>query len=181
VAAICVFCASARALGEPWRGVARDAGTELVRRGHTLVSGGARIGLMGEVASAVRSAGGFTVGVMAEQLVNSEVSDPDSDEQIVTADLATRKTVMMEKSDAFLVLPGGLGTLDELFEVWTTAGLGLHRKPVTVVDVDGFYHGLLVWLERLVQAGFVKRSAVDLLLVTGSVTTAMDAIEARLR
>jgi uncharacterized protein (TIGR00730 family) len=180
VAAICVFCASATGLDERWLRLARQAGTELVRRGHTLVSGGGRVGMMGAVAAATRAAGGFTLGVMPQPLITREAADLDADEQVITPDLATRKTVMIEKSDAFLALPGGLGTLDELFEVWTTAALGLHRKPVAVVDVAGCYAGLLGWLQTLVPAGFVRRQALDLLIVADSIVAALDAIEVRL-
>jgi uncharacterized protein (TIGR00730 family) len=119
VAAVCVFCASSRTLDERWLKLAGETGAELARRGHVLVSGGGRVGMMGEVAVAARAAGGHTVGVMPQPLVAREISDLDADEQVITPDLATRKTMMLARSDAFLTLPGGLGTLDELFEVWT--------------------------------------------------------------
>jgi hypothetical protein len=180
VAAICVFCASSRTLPQRWLDLASRTGEELARRGHTLVSGGGRVGMMGAVAVAARAHGAHTLGVIPEQLLVREVADLDADEQVVTPDLATRKTVMIERSDAFLTLPGGLGTLDELFEVWTTAGLDLHRKPMVLLDVDGCYQGLLFWLRELVEPGFVRKDALDLLIVADSVPAAFDAIESRL-
>jgi hypothetical protein len=133
--------------------------------------------MMGSVATAARAAGGRTVGVMPKSLVALEVSDLDADEQVITPDLATRKSVMISKSDAFLTLRGGLGTLDELFEVWTLGALGFHGKPFVLVDVDGFYAGLVSWLRGLVPGGFARASAVELLVVVGSVAAGLDEIE----
>jgi uncharacterized protein (TIGR00730 family) len=118
--------------------------------------------------------------VIPDALVALEVADNDSDELVVTADLASRKNLLIDKSDAFLVLPGGLGTLDELFEVWTTATLRLHRKPVALVDADGCYAGLVSWLAELVDRRFVRREALELLLVADTVPVALDAIEGKL-
>jgi len=181
VGAICVFCGSSRTLDQHWLDLATRTGELIARRGHTLVSGGGRVGMMGAVAMGARAAGGYTIGVMPEDLVAREIADPDADEQIVTDTLGARKSVMIDKSDAFLTLPGGLGTLDELFEVWTTASLGLHRKPLVLLDADGFYAGLTGWLSGLVGAGFARMAAVDGLIVVDSVPAALDAIEARLR
>lgn len=136
--------------------------------------------MMGAVAVGARAGGGHTIGVIPEALVALEVADNDSDELVVTADLAARKTLLIDKSDAFLVLPGGLGTLDELFEVWTTAALRLHRQPVALVDADGCYAGLVSWLAELVDRRFVRREALELLLVADTVPVALDAIEGRL-
>ena len=131
--------------------------------------------MMGTVAAGARAAGAHTVGVMPESMMPLEIADADADEFLVTDGMASRKTLMIERSDAFLVLPGGLGTLDELFEVWTTGMLGLHDKPVVLLDPDGFYTGLLEWLRGLVAPGFVRASALDRLRV---VHTVADAVEA---
>ncbi len=147
MAAICVFCASSRTLDQRWLDLAAETGAELARRGHTLVSGGGCVGMMGALADGARSAGGRTVGVIPQSLVDLEVADLASDELLVTDSMASRKTLMIDKSDAFLTLPGGLGTLDELFEVWTTATLALHAKPMVLIDTDGFYRPLLDWLD----------------------------------
>lgn len=180
MAAIGVFCASSRTLDQRWLDLATATGRELAARGHTLVSGGGCVGMMGALADGARAAGGYTLGVIPQPLVDLEVADTHSDELVVTDGMASRKTLMIEKSDAFITLPGGLGTLDELFEVWTTAVLGMHRKPVVVVDVDGFYQGLLSWLDALADTEFVRWSAREMLIVVDSVPAALDAVEARL-
>ena len=99
--------------------------------------------MMGAVADGARAGGAHTLGVIPQSLVDLEVADTSADELIVTADMGARKNLMIDRSDAFITLPGGLGTLDELFEVWTTATLDLHRKPIVLLDPDGFYDGLL--------------------------------------
>ncbi|MFC7548171.1 TIGR00730 family Rossman fold protein [Plantactinospora sp. GCM10030261] len=180
MAAICVFCASSRVLDKRWLDLATETGRELARRGHTVVSGGGCVGMMGALADGARTGGGRTFGVIPQALVDLEVADVHADELVVTDDMLGRKAVMIEKSDAFLTLPGGLGTMDELFEVWTTATIGIHRKPVVLLDVDGFYRGLLDWLAGLAGTGFVGARALDTLVVVDSVAAALDAMEARL-
>jgi len=180
VAAICVFCASSTTLQPRWLELAGQVGVALADRGHVLVSGGGRVGMMGAVTEGARSGGGRTVGVIPQTLVDLEVADTASDELVVTDGMASRKILMMEKSDAFLVLPGGLGTLDELFEVWTTATLDLHRKPIVLLDPNRFYSGLLGWLNGLADTEFVRRAAMDLVTVVDTVPAALDAIEASL-
>src|SRR5262249_37562608 len=150
-------------------------GARLAAAGHTLVSGGGRVGMMGTVAEGARAGGAHTLGGMAQVLIIREVADLDADELITTADLAERKTLMMAKADAFLVLPGGIGTLDELFEGWTTASLDMHTKPVVLLNVDGFYTGLVDWLDGLVAAGFVRGRALARLSVVDSVDEALAA------
>ncbi|NUT36370.1 MAG: TIGR00730 family Rossman fold protein [Hamadaea sp.] len=147
MAAICVFCSGKSDAPEPFFALARATGADLAREGHSLVYGGGGLGMMGELAKAARGAGVRVVGVMPEGLVARERASHDVDELIVSADLATRKEIMIAKADAFLILPGGLGTLDELFEVWTTGPqLRQHAKPIVLVDADGFYAGLVDWL-----------------------------------
>ncbi|MFI7437708.1 TIGR00730 family Rossman fold protein [Micromonospora haikouensis] len=180
MAAICVFCASSRTLDQRWLDLAAETGREIARRGHTLVSGGGCVGMMGAVVDGARSAGGRTVGVIPQSLVDLEVADLASDELLVTASMADRKTLMIEKSDAFLTLPGGLGTLDELFEVWTTATLALHTKPMVLVDADGFYRPLLDWLTTLTDRHFLKPAGQDLLLVADTVPDALTTLESHL-
>ncbi|MBO4206101.1 TIGR00730 family Rossman fold protein [Micromonospora echinofusca] len=180
MAAICVFCASSRTLDQRYLDLARFTGEEIGRRGHTLVSGGGCVGMMGAVADGARAAGAPTVGVIPQALVDLEVADLASSELVVTDGMASRKTAMIDKSDAFLTLPGGLGTLDELFEVWTTATLAMHTKPMVLVDSEGFYRPLTEWLARLTGEGFIRPAGLDLLTVVDSVPAALDAIEARL-
>ncbi|SCG57389.1 LOG family protein [Micromonospora inositola] len=180
MAAICVFCASSRTLDRRWLDLAAETGAELARRGHTLVSGGGCVGMMGALADGARAAGGPTLGVIPQALVDLEVADLASDELLVTDGMASRKTLMIDKSDAFITLPGGLGTLDELFEVWTTATLAMHAKPMVLVDADGFYRPLVDWLNALAEQHFLKPAGLHLLTVVSTVPEALDALESRL-
>jgi uncharacterized protein (TIGR00730 family) len=177
MAAIGVFCASSRLVGPEQLDLGRAVGAALAKRGHTLVWGGGRAGIMGSLAEGARSAGGRTVGVIPQTLVDREIADTQADELVVTDGMAARKIVLIARSDAFLVLPGGLGTLDELFEVWTTATLGLHAKPIVLLDVDGFYADLVSWINGLVERGFVGSDSVDLVHVARSMDEALDAVE----
>ncbi len=180
MAAICVFCGSSNTLEQRWLDLAAETGRVIGERGHTLVSGGGCVGMMGTVAGGARAGGAHTLGIIPQCLVDLEVADTAADELVVTDDMGGRKDVMIDRSDAFLVLPGGLGTLDELFEVWTTATLGVHHKPIVVLDPDGFYDGLMTWLNGLVATKFVRASAMDTVLIARSVPDALDAIEAAL-
>ncbi|GAA0802891.1 LOG family protein [Spirilliplanes yamanashiensis] len=178
MAAVLVFCGSSTALDPEYLELAAETGRELARRGHTLVSGGGRVGMMGAVAEGARSGGAPTLGVIPQSLVDLEVADTASDELLITESMNERKDLMLAKSDAIITLPGGLGTLDELFEVWTTATLGVHRKPIVLLDPDGFYAGLLAWLRAATDARFVRPAALDLVTLATSVGAAFDAIEA---
>ena len=177
MAAICVFCASSTRIDSRWLDLAREVGEELAKRGHQVVSGGGCVGMMGTLAAGARAAGGHTFGVIPQSLVDLEVADHDADELVVTDGMAARKTIMIDRADAFLVLPGGLGTLDELFEVWTTATLGLHGKRIVLLNQDGFFEGLLAWLDGLVKAGFVPPTARSAVRVVATVQDALDALE----
>jgi uncharacterized protein (TIGR00730 family) len=132
---------------------------------------------MGTVAEGARSAGGRTIGVIPQTLVDREIADTEADELVVTDGMAARKIVLIARAEAFLILPGGLGTLDELFEVWTTATLGLHAKPIILLDVDGFYAELISWISRLVERGFVGSDSLDLVHVARSMDEALDVVE----
>ena len=176
MAAVCVFCASSTTLDQRWLDLAHEVGVELAARGHTLVSGGGCVGMMGSVADGARAGGARTLGIIPQSLVDLEVADTGADELIVTADMGSRKELMIDHSDAFIVLPGGLGTLDELFEVWTTATLDIHRKPIVVLDPDDFYDGLFAWLGKLADTEFVRRRALEQVTVVSSVAAAFDAV-----
>ncbi|HET6534328.1 MAG TPA: TIGR00730 family Rossman fold protein [Actinoplanes sp.] len=178
MAAVCVFCASSTTLDQRWLDLAYATGRELAARGHTLVSGGGRVGMMGAVADGARAAGARTLGVIPQCLVDWEVADTKADELIITDDMGGRKNLMIDRSDAFITLPGGLGTLDELFEVWTTAILDLHHKPIVLLDPDGFYAGLLAWLTELADTKFVRRSALDKIQVVNSIPAALNILDA---
>jgi uncharacterized protein (TIGR00730 family) len=176
MAAIGVFCASSSTLDQKRLDLATETGRAIAARGHTLVSGGGRVGMMGTVAAGARAGGAHTVGIIPQSLVDLEVADTEADELIVTADMGSRKNVMIERSDAFITLPGGLGTMDELFEVWTTATLDLHHKPIVLLDPEGFYDGLLAWLDRLADTAFVRREALGKVTMARSIDEALDDI-----
>jgi uncharacterized protein (TIGR00730 family) len=177
MARVCVFCASSTQLDERWLKLGYTVGLALGRAGHDVISGGGRVGLMGTVAEGARAGGAATVGVIPQSLVDREIADTAADELVVTDGMAARKIVMIERSDTFLILPGGIGTLDELFEVWTTATLGVHDKPVIMLDADGFYGGLLAWLGQLVADGFISAKGLATVHVVRTVDEALDAVQ----
>ncbi|MEO6886304.1 MAG: TIGR00730 family Rossman fold protein, partial [Jatrophihabitantaceae bacterium] len=142
---------------------AAEVGSRIAADGHSLVSGGGRVSMMGAVARAARAGGAHTLGVIPSHLVPLEVADTDADELVVVETMRERKRTMDEHADAFLALPGGIGTLEELFEVWTSASLGMHSKPVVVLDPDGFYAPLWAFLEALQEKGFVRPVALHTL------------------
>lgn len=130
---------------------------------------------MGALASAARARGGRTVGVIPKVLMRREIADADADELIVSDTLHERKQVMEGRADAFIVLPGGIGTLDELLDAWTTAYLGLHDKPIVLLDPLGHYEALWIWLNGLLDSGYISQAAMDRLVLVDKVSTALDA------
>ena len=176
-AAVCVFCASSEAVDERYKQLAADVGAEIARRGHTLVTGGGRVSMMGRVASAAREGGAYTVGVIPRALDRVEVSDTEADELLLVDTMRERKALMDARSDAFLALPGGLGTLEELLEIWVARSLGMHTKPVVVLDPDGIYGGLREQLDRLAEHGFVRPEALRACAWASTPADALDAVE----
>lgn len=154
--------------------LARHVGEAIALRGWTLVSGGGNVSAMGAVAAGARLRGGHTVGVIPRALVHRELADSDADELIITDTLRQRKQIMEDRSHAFLVLPGGIGTLEELFETWTAGYLGMHDKPMVLLDPDGHYDGLRTWLASLVDTDYVAQSALDRLLIADDIESALD-------
>lgn len=171
---VCVYCASGP-VDARFLELAAEVGAAIGRRGWQLVSGGGNVSMMGAVAAAAREAGARTVGVIPKALVHREVADVDADELIVTDTMRERKQIMEDRADAFVTLPGGIGTLEELFETWTAGYLGMHAKPVVMLDPVDHFRGLLDWLEGLTAHGFVAPRALDGLVVTRDVETALDA------
>jgi len=153
-----VYCGSNAGSSPSFAALAHQLGSALAHRGIGLVYGGGRVGLMGVVADAALAAGGEVVGVITEQLVGAEVAHTGLTRIEVTTSMHERKARLSELADGFLVLPGGFGTVDELAEVLTWNQLGIISKPVVLVDVDGFWQPLFEWMERAVQAGFVRGS-----------------------
>jgi uncharacterized protein (TIGR00730 family) len=169
-----VYCASSPTHRELLQ-VASDLGAAIADRGWTLVSGGGNVSAMGAVAGAARAHSGRTVGVIPKALVHRELADVDADELIVTDTMRERKQVMEDRSDACIVLPGGIVTLEEFFEAWTAGYLGMHAKPLVMLDPLGHYDGLLAWLRGLVDTGYVGAGALDRLIVTSDVAAALEA------
>ncbi len=172
--AVCVYCASGPEHTE-LLAVAAELGEAIAERGWTLVWGGGRVSAMGAVATAARARGGRTVGVIPQVLMRVEIADTEADELIVTDTMHERKHVMEEHADAFIVLPGGVGTLDELLDAWTTGYLGLHRKPIVMLDPLGHYEGLWLWLCGLLDNGYISQPAMDRLLLVDKVSAALEA------
>lgn len=175
---VCVYCASSTYDPE-LLDIATAVGDGIARRGWSLVSGGGNVSMMGALAEAARSGGARTVGVIPEGLRVREVADTGSDELVVVTSMRERKREMEERSDAFLTLPGGIGTMEEMFEVWTAASLGFHHKPVVLYDPIGFYRPLLDWVNRLAEAGLVKQEALACLVVQDDLESALDACGGR--
>lgn len=171
---VCVYCASGP-VDQQYLDLAAAVGEEIGRRGWNLVSGGGNVSMMGAVARATRAAGGNTVGVIPTALVDREVADVDADELVVTATMRERKQIMDDRADAFVTLPGGIGTLEELFETWTSGYLGMHDKPVVILDPTNHFEPLFAWLRSLVGTGFVSAASLDRLVTTADVTAALDA------
>lgn len=180
MASVCVFCSSSGRIDPAYVDLAAAVGTELAARGHSLVSGGGSVSCMGAVARSARAGGARTVGVIPQVLLALEVADHDADDLLVTDDMRSRKGLMDERSDAFLTLPGGLGTLEELLEIWVSRTLAMHGKPVVVLDPDGLYAPLRAQVDLLVERGFVRDGARDALTWATTVGEAFDAIEAEL-
>src|ERR1051325_8659898 len=153
---LCVFTGSSSGARAAYAEAARELGTLLARRGIGLVYGGARVGLMGAVADAVLAAGGEAIGVIPQALVAKEVAHTGLTALHVVESMHARKAMMSDLSDGFIALPGGWGTLEELFEVLTWAQLGLHRKPTGLLNVDGYFDGLLAFLTHTVAEAFVR-------------------------
>jgi uncharacterized protein (TIGR00730 family) len=152
---ICVYCGSRHGAQTVYAEAARTLGRLIGRQGHGLVYGGGNVGLMGVVADAVLAAGGPVTGVIPQALVQREVGHQGLSEQFVVPDMHVRKRMMAERADAFVALPGGIGTLEELYEVWTWRQLGYHDKPIGLLNVAGFYDGLLSFMDHTVDQGFL--------------------------
>jgi uncharacterized protein (TIGR00730 family) len=180
VAAVCVFCSSSGRIDPSYVELAAAVGTELARRGHSLVSGGGSVSCMGAVARAARAGGAHTVGVIPRVLLDLEVADDDADELLVTDDMRARKGFMDFRADAFLTLPGGLGTLEELLEIWVSRTLAMHAKPVVVLDPDGVFEPLRAQVDLLVEGGFVREGAQAAVTWVRDPGEAFDAIDAAL-
>jgi hypothetical protein len=170
---ICVFCGSASGQDPAHADQARRLGAAIARQGCVLVYGGASVGLMGTLADAALALGGRVIGVLPQSLRRREVAHHGLTELRITEDLASRKTEMLAISDAFVTLPGGIGTLDELFEIWTLMQLGARHRPLLLVNERGYFDELLGFADRAVREGFLSSAARELLV---TVRTPEDAV-----
>jgi uncharacterized protein (TIGR00730 family) len=170
---IAVFCSSSPTIDSKFIDLAFNLGEGITKSGAELVSGGGHISAMGAIAQGARSVGGRTVGVIPQKLVDIEFADHESDELIVVDSMRTRKAKIEDLSDAFITLPGGLGTLEELFEIWVGRYLKFHEKPVIILDPYGIYDPLHHLVEHLEKENFVKPGMRDLLHWSTSVEDAI--------
>lgn len=170
---ICVYCGSRPGELPVYAEAARAVGTWIGQRGGQLVYGGGRTGLMGIVAKATKAAGGRVVGVIPRALVDKELANQSCDELHIVANMHERKAMMAERSDAFLALPGGIGTFEELFEVWTWRQLGYHDKPVGLLNVENYYTSMLQFLQSTVTQGFMGAWQMDLIKADSDIAALM--------
>lgn len=177
---ICVFCASSEHIADHYFAQARELGDEMARRKHRLVYGGGQLGLMGAVARAVQASGGHVLGVIPRRPDWAEVVFLGANEMIYTSHMRDRKATMELRADAFIALPGGIGTLEELLEIITLRVLGYHRKPIVLLDGHGYYDPLLQMLGKSVAEGFARPSLREIYYLAESVPDALDYIEAHL-
>ena len=175
---VCVYCGSSPGLDPVFADSARAVGTLIGARGWGLVYGGGRAGLMGVVADAALAAGARVVGVIPQTLMARELGHPGLHELHVVETMHQRKTLMAERADAFLALPGGIGTFEELFEVWTWRQLGYHDKPIGLLDVAGYYGKLRAFLAEAVDHGFMRTAQQDLLQVGDDPAALLDRLGA---
>ena len=173
---ICVYCGSRPGENPAYTEAATSVGQWIGQRGGQLVYGGGRTGLMGTVAEATRLAGGRVVGVIPQALVDKELANSACDELHIVANMHERKAMMAERSNAFLALPGGIGTLEELFEVWTWRQLGYHDKPIGLLNTAGYYEHMLQFLGSSVSSGFMGDWQMDLIRHSADIPTLLQSL-----
>lgn len=176
---ICVYCASSNNVPTRYFDVARALGSGLARRGWSLVYGGGSVGLMGALAVAVQANGGTVIGVIPQALLDREVAYLQADELLVTTTLRQRKQLMDDHADAFIALPGGFGTLEELLEIMTLRQLGYHDKPILIINTAGYFDPLLAQFARIFEEGFSHSDNQGLYVVVESGEEALELLAAR--
>jgi len=175
---ICVFCGSSPGARPAYREATTELARLLVSEGIGLVYGGGRVGLMGALADAVLREGGEITGVIPRSLVNREIGHCGVTDMRIVGSMHERKAMMAELSDAFVALPGGIGTLEELFEVYTWSQLGLHEKPCALLNVEGYFDGVAAFLDHAVSERFLREETRELLLVDQDARTLLDRLRA---
>ncbi len=174
---VCVFCGSRPGVDPAHAAAARELGAALAARNLTLITGGGRVGLMGEVAAAALAAGGQVTGVIPQALSAKEIALEDATDLVVVGTMHQRKQLMADRADAFVALPGGFGTMDELFEILTWAQLGIHTKPVALLNIAGFYDPLLAWADHMAREGFLRPEHRAMLLSADTLDGLFAALE----
>ncbi|MAW94624.1 MULTISPECIES: TIGR00730 family Rossman fold protein [unclassified Leeuwenhoekiella] len=177
ISRICVFCGSSDGNDPKIIEEANHLGKVFAERNITVVYGGSQLGIMGAVAKSCLEAGGKAVGIIPEFLKTKEIVHTGLDELITTQTMHERKLKMQEVSDGFITLPGGFGTFEELFEIITWSQLGLHHKPIGLLNTNGFYNALIEMLDEMVKRGFLKQENRDLLIVNTDIKRLLDAME----
>jgi len=175
---LAVYCGSSMGTDPAFEATARGLGEEMARRGIGLVYGGGRLGLMGIVADAVMANGGEAYGVIPQALIDLEVAHTGLTELHIVTSMHERKAMMTELTDAFVAIPGGIGTLDELFEAWSWNALGYHAKPFALLNVSGFWDGMIDFLDTVTTSGFMSPARRGQLLVADTVAEAIDRLDA---
>ncbi|MHA7772093.1 LOG family protein [Roseibium sp. M-1] len=165
---ICVFCGSSYGTQEAYSVAARETGRVIAEQGYTLVYGGAKVGLMGTVADAALAAGGKVIGVLPRALQDKEIGHEGLTDLHLVGSMHERKAKMADLSDAFIALPGGVGTLEEIFEVWTWGQLGYHAKPCGFLNIEGYYDHLITFLDHQTREGFTKQVMRDMVQIAGT-------------
>ncbi|CAO3362170.1 LOG family protein [Azospirillum melinis] len=178
LSSVCVYCGASSRVADVHKEAAHALGDGLARRGIRMVYGGGRVGLMGIAADAAIAAGGEVVGIIPEHIQSAEVEHTGLTELHVVDSMHTRKRMMVERSDAFVILPGGLGTLDEAFEILTWKQLQLHDKPIVIADVDGYWRPLLGLIDHMVAQGFARIDRSTLYHVADHVDAVFEALGA---
>lgn len=173
---VCVFCGSSPGTDPAFTVAAERFGTKVAERGIELVYGGASVGLMGVVADAAMAAGGRATGVITESLAGHEIAHGTLSDLHVVSTMHERKALMSELSDAFVMLPGGFGTYEEFMESVTWAQLGIHDKPCAILNVDGFFDDLLLFVRHAVAQGFIRTRQVEALVISDDVDELLDAL-----
>lgn len=174
---VAVYCGSSTRVDPAYLNAAREVGRGLAERGIAIVYGGGRVGLMGELAEGALAAGGEVIGVITEKLLGLEVGHDGLSELFVTQGMQSRKTMMSQLADAFIALPGGWGTLDELFEAATWTQLNHHMKPVGLLNINDYYNGLIAFLMHAEREGFVRPSHAGMIQVAHDLTTLLDRLQ----
>ena len=175
---LCVYCGSRAGSDPAHLQAAEQLGQAIGRRGWRLIYGGGRVGLMGAVADAALAAGASVIGVIPESLMRLEVGHRGLTELLVVRTMHERKQAMAERADAFVALPGGIGTFEELFEVWTWRHLGYHQHPIGLLDVKGYYEPLMAFLDRTVTEGFVNDAQMSMVMRQSDVEALLDRLQA---